>query len=323
MDSATLASRALRRVRGIPPGLAARCVALPSVSKRAAESYLSAKDRHRPHLPILTSQDRLIVDQVSQTGVFVTSLAALALPGTKEMFEAGQALAEQYRAMSLKGEMRHKDAFQGTSKDILDNLEIFNWGLGDRLLDIVENYIGLPIGYDGLNIFYTKADGRQVAARKWHRDMEDRAMLKVAVYLNDVDEEGGPLQILRATIPGTEPDDLAGYPVLTDDALQKSLRRRLTDDEVATCVGPAGTVIFADTARMYHRGKPAVSRDRCAIFYNYFSRSPLRPFYCERSSLSRGQLQTVANTLPPRGSSAVLWRDSLPTLSRLIPPAPV
>jgi hypothetical protein len=81
--------------------------------------------------------------------------------------------------------------------DIIAHDEIIRWGLSDRLLDIAENYLCAPVGYDGINVFFTKADGKEAGTRRWHRDAEDRRMLKIALYLNDVDEDGGPLQVLR------------------------------------------------------------------------------------------------------------------------------
>ena len=78
-------------------------------------------------------------------------------------------------------------------------------------------------------------------------------------------------------------------------------------------------MIFSDTASQYHRGKPAISRDRCAIFYNYFSRVPRHPFFCERSGLSRSQIAKLADGLTPEQRDCVLWRDSLPAIARLVP----
>jgi hypothetical protein len=49
----------------------------------------------------------------------------------------------------------------------------------------------LPVAYDGASVNYTVADGREVSTRRWHRDWEDRRMLKVAVCLNDVGHGGG------------------------------------------------------------------------------------------------------------------------------------
>jgi hypothetical protein len=238
------------------------------------------------------------------------------------MLDAGQRLAATYAELNRSGGMRNIDAFQASDTDVLQNKEILLWGLNERLLQIAENYLGLPVAFDGINIFYTKADGREVAARKWHVDGEDRRMLKIAVYFNDVDSDGGPLQILKTDLPPRTFVEKFRAPVYTQERLASQLTTP-PDENIATCTGPAGTVIFCDTARKYHRGKPAVARDRCAVFYNYFSRPPLRPFYCERSTLSREQLRSLANDLSPLQRASVLWRDTQPLIARILPPAPI
>ena len=69
-------------------------------------------------------------------------------------------------------------SFQASGADLIAHDKIIRWGLSDRLLDIAGNYLGVPVGYDGANVFFTKADGMEAGPRRWHRDAEDRRMLK-------------------------------------------------------------------------------------------------------------------------------------------------
>lgn len=203
---------------------------------------------------------------------------------------------------------------------IVENPAIFQWGLQDRLLDIAESYIGLPVAYDGVAINYTVADGREVSTRKWHRDWEDRRMLKVAVYIHDVDTDGGPFEAIARH--DTVQSDQQGYSYeLADDA---ELARRLGPDfaqDVVSCTGRRGTVIFCDTARFFHRGKPATARDRAALFYSYFANPPRHPFLCERTGLDYADAVRLSVTMPPRQRLAATWRRQLPPVLRMIPPA--
>jgi hypothetical protein len=125
------------------------------------------------------------------------------------------------------------------TRRILADRAIFDWGVNETLLDIVEAYLGRLAAYDGFNLFYTKADGRRV--------------LKIAVYAY-----GGPLQVLKTAAP--EFESAAAYPISTGERLARRLGRQLDNETVTTCTGPAGTVIFAETALRYHRGKPATAR---------------------------------------------------------------
>jgi len=83
--------------------------------------------------------------------------------------------------------------------------------------------------------------------------------------------------------------------------------------------GAAGTVIFADTARYYHRGKPPIRSDRAAVFFGYFARPPRHPFLCERSRLSRAQITQLVADLPQVERDTALWMQSVPIPIRWIP----
>jgi hypothetical protein len=93
------------------------------------------------------------------------------------------------------------------------------------------------------------------------------------------------------------------FPIMSQEKLETALGDFDPDRDVVTCTRKAGTVIFADTAALYHRGKPASARDRCAIFFNYMNRAPLRPFSCERSTISRAQTRRLAASVPQRQRS--------------------
>jgi hypothetical protein len=256
-----------------------------------------------------------IVEDLKRSGFSVTSLEAMGLDGVDAMLADAYALVARHTPLTR--------SFQADGPDIVAHDKIIRWGLSDRLLDIAENYLGMPVGYDGINVFFTKADGMETGARRWHRDAEDRRMLKIALYLNDVDEYGGPLQLLRRQLP--DHYGMAGgkFPVLSQEKLEKALGDFDPERDVDTFIGKVGTLIFADTATLYHRGKPATARDRCAIYFNYMSRSPLRPFRCERSTISRAETRRLAASMPQRQRDCLLWRDALPFIARILPPAPV
>lgn len=169
-------------------------------------------------------------------------------------------------------------------------------------------------------INYTVADGREISTRKWHRDWEDRRMLKVAVYLHSVDRAGGPFQMIRRHDLMQNDSDGFVYESADDAEIEQRLGADFATD-VVSCEGPGGTVIFTDTARFFHRGKPATERDRATIFYSYFARRPRHPFLCERSGMARRDIARLARDLPERQRAAALWRRQLPIALRLIPPA--
>ncbi|TCM20828.1 hypothetical protein EDF56_102491 [Novosphingobium sp. PhB165] len=299
--------------------------ALKITNQRHVRMWLAGKHsqalhRHSGALRSLSAADARIVAALDTHGVYMTTLDELSLPGSQALLaqagELASAFAEEARALASQG----TEFIIVPPSDIVRNPWIYRWGVQERLLNIAEAYLGLPVAYDGVAINYTVADGRAISTRKWHRDWEDRRMLKIAVYLHDVDTDGGPFELIARA--DTLQNDRDGFTYeLADDA---ELERRLGasfQNDVVSCVGPRGTVVFSDTARFFHRGKPATRRDRAALFYSYFANPPRHPFLCERTGLSRKDIAQMARFLPPRQRKAALWRRQLSLLLRMIPPA--
>jgi hypothetical protein len=312
------ARRALRyglnKILCAPADLGCHIVALPQVASRLDARYQSTKREHAPRIPKVIDDDKEIIDGLKANGVFVTSLENMRIPDTDCLLYQADTLGRQCQPFAR--------SFQAGADAILAYPHIYRWGLHDRLLDIAENYLGVPVGYDGINVYFTKADGSETGARCWHRDSEDRQMLKIAVYLQDVDEGSGPFQVLRRRIDQFSPLKGGLFPVFSQRELEDALPDFDMARDVVSCVGKRGTVVISDTASLYHRGMPPITHDRYAIFFNYMSRVPLRPFRCERTTISRAQVSELARELPPRQRDCVLWRKALPLVARILPPAP-
>lgn len=151
-------------------------------------------------------------------------------------------------------------------------------GLDFGLLALVEHYIGLPIAYRGLTARRECADGKMFGTRMWHRDDEDAAILKIIIYLNDVDLQTGPFQF----IPSTHAPSEWRVPVIESSRVLDSDMERLVPANFWTpCTGPYGTVVIVDTCRVYHRGIVPKERDRKAAFYCFNSSKPLNPKWCQ------------------------------------------
>lgn len=307
-------------LRDFPARTAFKVTRIGPVSRMLASGYRRALANHRRMVPTLSPADQEIVDTLERDGIYISSLDCLGLPDSREAVRIGQALSIEFSAEA------HQQAINGVEfnmvppERIVVNPRIFAWGLSDRLLDIAEAYLGVPAAYDGMQIIYTVADGREISTRRWHRDWEDRRMLKIAIYLNDVDEDGGPFEAVKG--PRRADDDEFDYGLMSDEDLRGMFGEGF-DDRVTSCTGRTGTVLFVDTARQYHRGRPATGADRAAIFYSYFAKRPRHPFFCERSGLSRTQIERLSRHLNPRQRAAALWRRGLPIWLRMIPSARV
>ena len=228
-----------RKMRSLPANTAHRIISMPSIQRRRETQYLKSLDAHASALPDLTGLDARIREGLRQDGIFVTSLEELGMPGSANMFETARRMVTDYASEAHARAAAGEKYLMLPGAQVMMQPTLFTWGLADRLLNIAESYLGLPPAYDGMALVYSVADGKEEATRRWHRDREDRRMVRIGIYLNDVDADGGPFELDRRGRTALRADD---------------------PDAIRSCPGPAGTVIFADTGRCLHRGRPAARR---------------------------------------------------------------
>ena len=309
------------RALSIPAHLAFRWANLPAVSaaqERRGENSL----RRRLCVDFPLPHEMSVVAGLERDGVFVTDLASIGLADTdaQEIMNSGSLVAGRLAERAAGFGDNRPVMTVSQPDDLLHHRAIYRWGLNAVLLRIVEAYLKRSVAYDGPVVFHTPANGREEGTRQWHLDREDRRVIKVALYLNDVAESDGPFQILKHE--HRRSGARFEYRAMTTAELQRSLAASGSPLDIVTCTGKAGTLVFADTARFYHRGKPATGRDRSAIFFSYVSRSPRHPFFCERTHLHRKQIVGLVEGLNPAQKACALWRDELSWLARLIPASP-
>jgi hypothetical protein len=315
-----LASALLQRVASIPSDVALFFSCLPLIEQRVLyPRYQALLEQHKLYLPELCAQDLVIVQELETNGISVTSLEALNLSNTENFFSAAQKISEELAQTAKSPKYKGKHTLTATAEQIMNHPDVFFWGAQERLLRIVENYLKLPVAYDGLSYYFSIANGVEAGPRKWHRDKEDWRMIKIGVYLNDVDFLGGPFECV-----------FPEYNMqLCKKAEQKyqvfrhyELKNLLGEDSniwYKSCIGSSGTVVFVDTASYYHRGRPPVAVNRSAIFFGYFSLRPKHPFFCGRSPLSQNQLSQLSQSLPSHIQEGIFWRNRLPRVGKLIP----
>ncbi|NJM73569.1 MAG: 2OG-Fe(II) oxygenase [Scytonema sp. RU_4_4] len=274
-----------------------------SLIKTPAEcAYQAALAKHMSHLPVLSSTDWTIVETLNTEGVVITSLEELSIPSTPEMLQAAKNLMPKIPRVLSSDE--NGFAIHATSQQIMESPEIFLWGLEQRLLNIAENYFGLPVAYHGAYFRRDVANKVERKSRLWHMDTEDRRLFKVIIYLNDINDDGGPFQYIPQDITSKVAHSLgykSGY--IRDEYMQ----RFVSPSNYKSCIGPSGTVVFAGTGSVFHRGKRPVAYDRFAIFFDYTSREPKFPFYC-KSSLPMEDLHSLSPMFSEQQKRCVFWR---------------
>jgi hypothetical protein len=278
---------------------------IPLVRDFAELEYQANLEKHAPHLPVISSSDLALVETLKETGVVTSSLEALCVPSSGQLLQAAKALMPNIPE-KLSGK-NNEYVIHATSEQIMKNPEIFTWGLEQRLLNIVENYIGLPVAYHGAYFRRDVANNVERKSRLWHIDKEDRKICKIVIYLNDVNDDNGPFQYIPHCLTSTVARLLKyDYDYVEDRTMQKVI----SPSNYKSCTGSAGTVVFAGTGSIFHRGKVPMSSDRFSIFYDYTSRKPRHPFYC-KSSLPEKNLFQLATKFPEMQWQSVFWREHL------------
>ncbi|MEO3705823.1 phytanoyl-CoA dioxygenase [Trichormus azollae] len=242
--------------------------------------YQISLSKHRKKLPVLSNSDQLIAKSLKREGIYITSLENLELPSTAQMLE----LANSYTAM-MKSPRNIQSGYKLPQiYTVTDLPEFFTWGIEERLQNIVENYIGLPIAFHGVHMRKDFPNEQQLQTLLWHKDGEDRRMIKVIVYLHNVTQKHGAFEYIP--LPSNFLDWYNYYRI--NYALWKSNFLGINDQQMINfiprsawkyCPGKAGTVIFVDPSNVLHHSTVR-SEARSTLFFIYTSNLPKRPELC-------------------------------------------
>ncbi len=223
----------------------------------------------------ISNEGQKIITDLKENGIAITHVDKL-FP--KEVFEGLERYAQkrwneadvraryEKRNEALEGDkLKNKSFFLvdlWTGERVLDLSHPYTkFSLSKPILDVVNGYMDMLVKFNDwrLQVTVPMPEGmRSYASQEWHRDPEDQQLVKVFLYINDVDEGSGPFIYLkkshifgkwRSLFPQKPPRGSAG-----------SESKIPTEDKVV-CTGKKGTIIFCDTSGL-HRGGHAKSGNR-------------------------------------------------------------
>ena len=231
-------------------------------NREAKELYRRAEAQMTP-----SSLERKVIRELKEAGISMVQLDDL-LPGGifSEIQEWADALIRapeiQERIKVVEGGGRSatkSDKFYIVRPlgdyPVVDVKDIvMQVSLSEPILRIVCGYLGMFSRLSAIDLWYNIATGGpDVFSQRWHRDPEDRVIVKTFLYLRDVDETNGPF----CYVPGThKPSALTqkigrlNYP---NDGV---IERKFPPDRRRMCTGKAGTLIFCDTTGFHKGGHP-------------------------------------------------------------------
>lgn len=130
---------------------------------------------------------------------------------------------------------------------------VIRFALREDVVSAVAHYLGVVPLLTTITVFHSDTtEGALTSSQLHHCDGDDVTQIKIFVYCSDVDARSGPFTLLTAA-DSARVRRQTGY----------QYRQRLTDDQVATVlgpghehaiVGPAGTAAFIDTSLCFHYG---------------------------------------------------------------------
>lgn len=256
---------------------------LPSKAKReflrstylgnySKQRYLNYIQQYQRSLPKLDQFEQNIVEQIKAEGCATLPLERLGLPLSSSIFQALPRLA--YCPPGKSCTYLEKDS--PIREDLLR--DFFLWGLQERLLDIVTNYLGLPPFYAGMVFRKDPANGQEHGFRQWHQDPEDYRVVKIIIYLNSVNLNGGPFEYIARSNTAEVANQLSYNEYQCGYIQPRLFKLKVPDSKIISCLGSAGTVVIADTHTVFHRQRPIINTDRLSLTYCYTSKTPLQRY---------------------------------------------
>jgi hypothetical protein len=150
-------------------------------------------------------------------------------------------------------------------------------GINPRLLDLANAYLQMWSKLEYVDVWYTAPAGtdERRASQRWHRDFNDRHLLKAFLYLVDVDEETGPFEYVPRSAPGGELERLWPWRPLGENYPPEDEFAERVNGRSVTFTAPKGTIIFCNTSG-FHRGGFAKRKPRVLATLTWDSPASLK-----------------------------------------------
>ena len=269
-------------------------LAAPVVRQWSEARHLVQLGGHAENLPWLTHDRYEILAGLRREGVVQGDATAM-IPG--DVLEAADRFVARLQLSASPNRSVHFSPDELASEPVL-----FKWGLAQENLDLVENYIGLPVHYRGVHVKRERADGIASDVRQWHKDIEDRRMLKLIVYLSDVDDGCGPFEYIDPTRSALAARALHYSSGFVSDV---AMNRIVPAEGWLRATGPRLWATLVDTTRVFHRARAPITTDRYSMTFSYSSTTPYQVF--PQHMLSRSMQRRLRDELTPRQRRASMF----------------
>jgi hypothetical protein len=235
--------------------------------------------------------DKPLTDSEAKTVKILRSEGIIACAAQELFGQAGSQLLERIskEVDGLVEKQSGPEGFQGKQKSsagktylisLLSNEVDFEspflqLAIYPPLLRIVNGYLGLRSYLRAINVWMNlPVGGPPKESQLWHRDGDDVKILKVFIYLTDVDMDTGPFWFIPGTHEGVGRQIQVSMEAgrVSDSEMEKRVPR----SKWKAHTGMARTVILADTTG-FHKGGKCEEKPRLLLTYEYVSGASLYP----------------------------------------------
>ena len=161
-----------------------------------------------------------------------------------------------------------------------------------RMLDVANAYLRMWSKLEYVDVWYSvpqPEDASRVSSQLWHRDYNDKHLLKAFLYLVDVDETMGPFQYIPGSHPGGKYADAWPWkPLGKNYPSEGELEQRIPASAIHSFIGPKASLVFCNTSG-FHRGGFSTTAPRMLATATYSSPASLASL-TERSYEFAGDL---------------------------------
>lgn len=249
--------------------------------------FYVAKNVHASQPSAISPEDQEIVNLLRTEGVAITSLEALSPGFCAKIMTAVDAKLTELKSIHP---VNKADYYQPPLIQTIHYPSPFlDAHLEQRILQIIESYLGLPAALEEVQIRWDFSNNSQAQTLLWHRDGNCRKIIKVFIYPRDILESQGPFEYIPKQSVRSKRLRLRIYWRVWQTKFRgldnESMRQLVPESHWKLCPVSAGTVIIATVQEIYHHGTTRKC-DRPALFYIYTA-SPPRSLDLFRDCLTR------------------------------------
>jgi hypothetical protein len=284
-------TRFAARINRVASGLERRgVVATYEVHDRLLANRASRR-RYTQQPPALDEVQRRVLDRLREEGYASLPFSEL-VPDTGVWQEldaaAARFVAETETGLASERDGGESELRRRAGKEFL--VRKYSWGVelgfddpwlrlgvNSRLLDLANAYLEMWSKLEYVDVWYTPpagADERR-SSQRWHRDFNDRHLLKAFIYLVDVDEEAGPFEYVPRSAPGGELEAHWPWRPLGDNYPPEDELAARIGNRAVTFTAPKATLIFCNTSG-FHRGGFASGKPRALATFTWESPASLK-----------------------------------------------